>query len=262
MQSGKKGITFQQFSSTQLVPSTPKNGPFETYNAFDHVWHSGRMHEAKSNSLAFNEAKARARAARLQNALAWDVEMALHWLGPEDIAVDEEAPGGHRTNPLPPMSSFGRSRKVVRFSDEVDTAQFDFVRAKQCELNSSHELLLKAFTSQVTSAKASSHALNESKALSRGFRQRTEIEVQQEEDEMTNRRLNVMEEEAEPWVVIDATAEDRRGAGSSPDEGQTQQKRIKKCFWILDTRCMPGEQPKSCEDKRWQDHVRCCTEIV
>eukprot|EP00928_Gymnodinium_smaydae_P088262 TRINITY_DN7236_c0_g1_i1.p1 TRINITY_DN7236_c0_g1~~TRINITY_DN7236_c0_g1_i1.p1 ORF type:complete len:261 (-),score=44.53 TRINITY_DN7236_c0_g1_i1:289-1071(-) len=260
MQSGKKGITFQQFSSTQLVPSTPKNGPFETYNAFDHVWHSGRMHEAKSNSRAFNEGKARARAARLQNALAWDVELALHWLGPEDIAVDEAALEGHRTHPLPPMSSFGRSRKVVRFSDDVGTAQFRFVRTEQCELCSSHELLLNAFTSRITSAKASSHALNEAQALGRGFRQRSEIEVQQEEDEMTNRNVNVMfeEEEEEPWVVIDAAAE----ADLDKSRGQTQQKRIKKCFWILDTRCMPGEQPKSCEDKRWQDHVRCCTEIV
>eukprot|EP00928_Gymnodinium_smaydae_P000975 TRINITY_DN10363_c0_g1_i1.p1 TRINITY_DN10363_c0_g1~~TRINITY_DN10363_c0_g1_i1.p1 ORF type:complete len:294 (+),score=35.87 TRINITY_DN10363_c0_g1_i1:56-883(+) len=271
MQSCRTGIKFQQFSSTQLVPTTPGNDPFESYNPFEHIWYSERALDARSNSRAFNAAKAQARAARLRHAVTLH-DLVLNWPGveqPEDVANNEGALEGHPAHPLAQMSSFGRTTKVVRFSDDVHMAQFDFVRTKQCELCSTHELFLNAFVSQVESAKSSSHALNQSKALGRGFRQRTEVEVQQEEDERSNRSVNVMldlEEQEDPWVVMDATGEDdhdtSRGSGSSPDEGKTQQKRTKKCFWILDSRHMPGEGRKSCEDKRWQDHVRYCTAIV
>eukprot|EP00928_Gymnodinium_smaydae_P050451 TRINITY_DN34015_c0_g1_i1.p1 TRINITY_DN34015_c0_g1~~TRINITY_DN34015_c0_g1_i1.p1 ORF type:complete len:258 (-),score=30.71 TRINITY_DN34015_c0_g1_i1:148-921(-) len=257
MQSNKKHIKFRQFSSTQLVPSTPVND-HESFNAFAHMWHSARVIGADSRSHSVNAQRAQFRATNLRREVAFD--MAFDWL-----MVDEREGIGRQ--PHPPLTSFSaRANKVVRFADQVDTEEFDFVQTKQCELCSAHELCFKAFWSRIMSARSSSHALNASQALGRGFRQRTEVELQEEEDETTTLTVNMLIEDKEPWVVIDASAdedlEQSLSAGSTRDEVRPQRKQTKRCFWILDAGRTPQEQQRSCEGKRWQDHVRHCTTIV
>eukprot|EP00928_Gymnodinium_smaydae_P009764 TRINITY_DN13656_c0_g1_i1.p1 TRINITY_DN13656_c0_g1~~TRINITY_DN13656_c0_g1_i1.p1 ORF type:complete len:261 (-),score=56.14 TRINITY_DN13656_c0_g1_i1:87-869(-) len=259
MQGGKQGVTFQEFPMAQFTSAGPSKADAESFNGFEYVFYSVRIRDAQMFPQEVNSGKARTRAVKLRRDVRTD--LALNWQTRGEIAEmpnDVETLVEQEPLPMPPPASEERKEKVVRFSDEVDTRAFLLDSMKHCELCSAHELCLIAFVSRVESAKVSSHAANALDAFQRGLSLRTEVEVQQREEEIVSEDVMI---DDDLWSVIDTPSQESAIDESSHAESRRPQRQIKKCFWILDTRRMPEEARNSCESKRWQDQVRQCTAI-
>eukprot|EP00928_Gymnodinium_smaydae_P095134 TRINITY_DN8129_c0_g2_i1.p1 TRINITY_DN8129_c0_g2~~TRINITY_DN8129_c0_g2_i1.p1 ORF type:complete len:260 (+),score=34.61 TRINITY_DN8129_c0_g2_i1:95-874(+) len=258
MQSGGRGVTFQEFPEAQFASSQPVTEETESFHGFGYVFYSVRIREAQSSSNAENAARAQKRASKLRRAVKTD--LMLNWQTRDEDVLRIVDDGEIRTRqeplPMPPPLLVRRNEKVVRFSDDVETEQLHVFPTEPCELCSAHELCLSVFVSRVASAKDSVNAVNASDAIDRGLWLQRELQANEEID---SDDVNAIREE-EPWLVIEASSNDNLvGEASRAESKACGSKR--KCFWILDTRCVPEAFRNTCEGKRWQDQVRQSTSI-
>eukprot|EP00928_Gymnodinium_smaydae_P068711 TRINITY_DN5194_c0_g1_i1.p1 TRINITY_DN5194_c0_g1~~TRINITY_DN5194_c0_g1_i1.p1 ORF type:complete len:265 (-),score=54.21 TRINITY_DN5194_c0_g1_i1:63-857(-) len=253
METPKRCVAFQNIASAQLINSTSSENSAEALDLVDSIRLSERVDRARDRTHDNNEGRARLRAVNLQLSVDRDNEDRSWFMN--DARIDEP-PAEQQPLPTQPTQQLAATERAVRFLDEADTRLFNYVPTRPCDLSSTHELCLKAFLNRVTQALEFSDDINESEALDRGLQLRVEIELQlrqqrqqqqqHEEEEMNNCTLNPVH--LEPWLV----AED----ALPHDEMQRQQRRCKRCFWLLDAGRMPEVKSRVAEGKRWQDNVR------
>eukprot|EP00928_Gymnodinium_smaydae_P038218 TRINITY_DN26403_c0_g1_i1.p1 TRINITY_DN26403_c0_g1~~TRINITY_DN26403_c0_g1_i1.p1 ORF type:complete len:262 (+),score=55.86 TRINITY_DN26403_c0_g1_i1:66-851(+) len=240
-----KVVTIRDFPSARVVPLTPVDNETAEPRVGSRLKYSSRVRRAKFVSDEVNAQRAEFMAAMLQRELIGRVETV--WLTANEDLVVADAERERHPYPAPQLSLPKHHEKVVRFADEAEIEQFDFVATEQCELSSAHELCLKTFLCRVEQAYNFSHAFNKAEARDVALRLREEVEMQQEEPE---------EEGKTAPGNINSFFVDQ--SSCLYEASECQQKRAKKSFWILDARRTPQQQhaSRNPEGKRWQDLVR------
>eukprot|EP00928_Gymnodinium_smaydae_P100607 TRINITY_DN9909_c0_g3_i1.p1 TRINITY_DN9909_c0_g3~~TRINITY_DN9909_c0_g3_i1.p1 ORF type:complete len:247 (-),score=52.17 TRINITY_DN9909_c0_g3_i1:112-852(-) len=227
-------VTIKEFHSAQVVPAMPLHKENAKPHAGSLLNYSARVVRSRFVSDRVNAQRADLRAAMLQCAVIGRAETV--WFTLDDIRA-AEAQEERQPSPAPQLSLPNKEGKVVRFADKADIEQFDFVATEQCELGSAHELCLKTFLSRVEHAHNFSHEFNEKEARDIALRARDEVKMQQEEVEEEGKTAAI-----ESFFVDQASGFDEGSEG--------QRKPTKKCFWILDARCMPQHASRNSEGRR------------
>eukprot|EP00928_Gymnodinium_smaydae_P056153 TRINITY_DN39580_c0_g1_i1.p1 TRINITY_DN39580_c0_g1~~TRINITY_DN39580_c0_g1_i1.p1 ORF type:complete len:235 (+),score=20.81 TRINITY_DN39580_c0_g1_i1:82-786(+) len=224
-----RAVAIEDFHSA-VVHVAPSQRNIESPHLGSLLEYSSRVMRSQHTPNEINTHRAGWRAFRMQHASA------RHMPPMRQNAIDFEEE--ERLASLALQTK--RNAKVVRFEDRVALEHFEQITTEQCELSSTHELCLVTFVHRVLHAHNFSHEFNEEEAITAALRLRGELKLQEHDPEDTNNA------EREPWLLLD----------SSAARSRKSRKRIKKCFWELDTGCIPEQLGRRSDETRWQDLVR------